>query len=181
MKKLLLNILLVTAVSTAGFAQQGYDKAKKQLSTNLGNIAELDKMIAENYNMMKTGVDAVKNTTFTFNECMVLGSFGDEAFQKQMKEYEKGLGDIFNGSTWKFGPYDKNGQSTYTVSAKNGQSETSVYNGFEGRATVNMGSTIITGITLEPYFYQKKDDAKSYLMMFAITNGMICVVDLTKK
>jgi hypothetical protein len=183
MKKITCILTLMVGISLVAMAQPSgaNPKAEGQLKANMATIDAMDKMLAKDYTMFTSAEKAVSGSTFTFKDCLVLTSYGDEAINKQMKETEKGLAATFKGSTWKFDSYNQYTQTILTVTALNGQSERTGYSAFPGSATVNMGSTIIQGITLEAYFYQKKDDTKSFIMVFGLMNGVACYAEIEKK
>lgn len=181
MKKAAFIFTFLLGVTYSSFAQPGsMAKAAKQLEANLSTIDDLSKMLLNDYEMKTTGVDVVSGAKFKMNGCLVLGSYGDEGFQKQIKSMEKEFGDTFDNSIWAYEKFDPNGQSMLSVKTVSGKIESSPYTGFKGSATVRVG-TLIEGLTMESYFYEKKKDKNQYLVVFAVGNGISCVMDMTKQ
>ncbi|MBL7727193.1 MAG: hypothetical protein JNM68_05890 [Dinghuibacter sp.] len=181
MKKLICLVTFSYIFVSLSYAQPGSPtKAEKQLEANLASIDELNKMLAEKYTQKTTALEAVNGASFTFNGCKVLGSFADEGVQKQLKAMEQEFGDHFNKSAWVFDRYNPNGQSNVQVTTAAGKTESSPYTGFPGSATIRI-PLLVEGLTIEAYFYQKKDNAKSFIMLFVVGNGIACAVEMFKR
>ena len=172
------KLLGILAIVVSAMSLQAQTKSEKDLKAVMTSISDMDKMLGNDYVMMKTAIDVVSATTFSMGECMVLGAYADESHRKMCKDVEKELGANLNSSTWAFEKYDRANECKVKVQTKAGQTENVPYNGFEGSATVKIQS-LIEGLNIEAYFYQSKADKNKYIMFFA-DRGMGFYFDMTK-
>jgi hypothetical protein len=161
MKKIF--ILAITAVMAIGATAQSV--VKKAMEDNQATIEAMNEILLKDYTMMTTAYKAVSGRTLEMGECVVLGSYVDEGFKKQCKTLQDEFGGMFLNSKWTFDKFNPNAQSIVKVSTKKGQTEQSPYSGFDGDATISIGS-LIQGLTIQAYFYESKADKNKYIMFF---------------
>jgi hypothetical protein len=173
------KIIAIVALAFLAINTQAQKNAKKAVEETINTINEMDQMLGKEFSQITTALDVVNGNQFLMGDCMVLGAFADESFKKNCKALEDEFGKMFNSSTWSFEKYNPNGQSLVKVKTKSGQTESSPYSGFQGDATVRIG-TLIQGLTIQAYFYQNKEDKNKYMMAFPVQQMML-FVEVTKK
>ncbi|MBL7700914.1 MAG: hypothetical protein JNM14_01580 [Ferruginibacter sp.] len=173
--KIIMLLFAICAVTTA--VAQGFNKKTvATLESNLNTIAELEKLIASDYTLMDKPVNVVSAKSFQAGQFMMLTSFADDAAMKQADALEKDFNGTFEKSVWKFDAINPNSTTWVKVTTQKGQTEQSGYT--PSGAMIRIGS-LVQGLDINAYFYQNKKETGSYIMLFAVGNGMACVAEFT--
>ncbi len=169
------KLLSIIAIALLAITTQAQTKVEKKLAANLSTIADVTKMLQDDYIFIENTATVIPNNTFKFGECMVLTEYADEGINKDAKTIEKDFNASLGGSTWKFGPENNYSVATIQLTAK-GKTE-------EGNFATSGGmfkvTNLIEGLDIQSGLYQSKKDKNTYMIMFGIRSGMACFADFT--
>jgi hypothetical protein len=169
------RIILLAYGLLFSFISAAQDKAKENLSRNLESIQELQELLSNDFNPISETKTIVPGKAFVFSNTMVFNSFGDESAKHQAKAIETEFGTTFNGSLWKFQLLDnQNGSQQLEVSTVSGEKQMATYS---CSGAMVMSGTLINGMDFQAYLFQSKKDAKAFVMLFGIANGIVLAAD----
>lgn len=152
---------------------------QSNLKRNTESIHALQELLSTSYSAVSESKTVVPSNTFVWSNTLVFNSFGDESAQIQAKTMETEFGNTFNGSSWKFQALDLvNGSQTMNIITQSGENQTANFSCSGAQFT---SGNLIQGIEFQAYLFQSKSNAKEYIILFSISNGMTIVADFVKQ